>query len=120
MEKQFCPSCGNATLIRTSCSVNAQGQFILYLKKNFQYNKRGTQYSLPQPKGGKECNDIILREDQKEYQKAYKHYQHQKSSLDPFDLEFIPLGNMCSKRPISKPTIGYGRRNVNQVTRKKK
>jgi hypothetical protein len=43
MEKKFCPNCGNATLIRTSTSTDANGNVTYYLKKNFQYNLRGTK-----------------------------------------------------------------------------
>ena len=47
MEKKFCPNCGNATLIRTSASTDANGNVTYYLKKNFQYNLRGTKvYSM--------------------------------------------------------------------------
>ncbi|CAB4424919.1 unnamed protein product [Rhizophagus irregularis] len=68
-EKKFCPNCGNAALIRTSTSTDANGNVTYYLKKNFQYNLRGTKYSIPEPKSGRNANNIILREDQKEYQK---------------------------------------------------
>ena len=43
MSKHFCPSCGNATLIKTSVSVGADGQLKLHLKQNFQYRLRGTK-----------------------------------------------------------------------------
>ena len=119
MEKQFCPSCGNNTLIRTSCSTDADGNMVLYLKQNFQYNKRGTQYAIPAPKGGRHGDGIILREDQKEYGRALAAHRKQKNSIDPFDVDFVPLEGL-SKPRASKPMIGFGRRNVNETRRARK
>ncbi|KAJ3278273.1 Nin1 binding protein [Borealophlyctis nickersoniae] len=115
MEKKFCPHCGNNTLMRTSVGVDADGNVIYYLKKNFQYNNRGTKYSIPDPKGGRKNTDIILREDQREYQKAMTQQKRQKASADPFDLDHILLdGSAKSRMHHSGPTIGFGRRNVNE------
>ena len=50
MEKKFCPKCGNASLQRVSCSTNSKGQVTYYLKKNFQYNLRGTKVRVPKKK----------------------------------------------------------------------
>ncbi|KAI8865817.1 hypothetical protein GQ42DRAFT_165868 [Ramicandelaber brevisporus] len=138
MDRQFCPSCGNATLIRTSCSVDANGKLKVYLKKNFQYRLRGTVYSIPAPVvGGPERHknaNIILREDQKEYQRAMQRRPKSKASsgsanlLDPDYLdnllsskqgapaETFGLGYDASYRPI----IGYGRRNPNEKRRARK
>ncbi|RIA82016.1 Nin one binding Zn-ribbon like-domain-containing protein [Glomus cerebriforme] len=119
MEKKFCPNCGNATLIRTSTSTDANGNVTYYLKKNFQYNLRGTKYSIPEPKGGRHANNIILREDQKEYQKALKSQKKQKE-IDIFDPDYVPkllIGSNISKS--INPVIGYGRRNPNEARRGK-
>jgi hypothetical protein len=43
MAKTFCPSCGNATLLRTAVSVNADGTLRYHLRSNFQYRLRGTK-----------------------------------------------------------------------------
>ncbi|CAG8724438.1 3491_t:CDS:2, partial [Acaulospora colombiana] len=121
MEKQFCPTCGNATLIRTSTSTDANGNVTYYLKKNFQYNLRGTKYSIPEPKGGRHANNLILREDQKEYQRALKHQRKQKE-VDIFDPDYIPklmIGSIPSVA-AGPPIIGYGRRNPNEARRGKK
>ncbi|RHZ47774.1 hypothetical protein Glove_567g9 [Diversispora epigaea] len=124
MEKQFCPSCGNATLIRTSTSTDENGNVIYYLKKNFQYKLRGTKYSIPEPKGGRHANNLILREDQKEYQKALK-LQRKQKKIDIFDPDYIPELFIKSNSPSSlkysgPPVIGYGRRNPNEARRRKK
>ena len=136
MSKRFCPKCGNATLIRTSSSINPEtGVVTYYLKKNFQYNNRGTKYSLPTPKGGREGN-LILREDQKEFQREVQREKREKEkamkSLDlnhVFDVEYVPSflagrsGNTMNHRSGSHSqsgiTIGHGRRNPNEVRRTK-
>ncbi|KAI6047513.1 Nin one binding Zn-ribbon like-domain-containing protein [Pisolithus marmoratus] len=80
--KQFCPSCGNPTLIRTSVTVSSSDAATdapvmqVHLKKNFQYRVRGTKYSIPAPKPGSAKTGtgegLILREDQIEYMRAKK------------------------------------------------
>ncbi|KAH3674218.1 hypothetical protein WICMUC_003460 [Wickerhamomyces mucosus] len=90
--KHFCPRCGGATLLRCAVSVDSKtGEVKAHLKANFEWHTRGDKYSLASPlsrntqkklgnKGfvhnksnkEKEYNEPILREDQKEYQKALK------------------------------------------------
>ncbi|KAG9288304.1 hypothetical protein G9A89_021335 [Geosiphon pyriformis] len=120
MEKQFCPSCGNPTLIRTSTSTDENGNVKYYLKKNFNYNLRGTKYSIPDPKSGHNSNNLILREDQIEYQRALKTYRRQKV-IDIFDPDYIPRLLIGSGKSISSgpPVIGYGRKNPNESKRGK-
>ncbi|KAK0542864.1 20S-pre-rRNA D-site endonuclease nob1 [Tilletia horrida] len=92
MERKFCPSCGNATLLRTAVSTSASGAgkdggMQVHLKKNFQYRNRGTVYSLPTPKSGTASSlkksaakhtVPILREDQAEWQRAVAQQNVQK------------------------------------------
>ncbi|KAH7930689.1 hypothetical protein BV22DRAFT_1078443 [Leucogyrophana mollusca] len=80
--KQFCPSCGNPTLMRASVTIAAPGASAdtpamqIHLKKNFQYKVRGTKYSIPAPKPGSAKTGpgegLILREDQLDYMRAKK------------------------------------------------
>ncbi|KAH7916289.1 Nin one binding Zn-ribbon like-domain-containing protein [Hygrophoropsis aurantiaca] len=80
--KQFCPSCGNPTLMRASVTITAPGASAdspvmqIHLKKNFQYKMRGTKYSIPAPKPGSAKTGpgegLILREDQLDYMRAKK------------------------------------------------
>ncbi|KAG1892219.1 Nin one binding Zn-ribbon like-domain-containing protein [Suillus subluteus] len=81
--KQFCPSCGNPTLMRASVTVASPDAspdapaMQVHLKKNFQYKVRGTKYSIPAPKPGSAKTGpgegLVLREDQLEYMRAKKH-----------------------------------------------
>ncbi|KAL4076184.1 Nin one binding Zn-ribbon like-domain-containing protein, partial [Scleroderma citrinum] len=80
--KQFCPSCGNPTLMRASVTVASPDAAAdapvmeVHLKKNYQYKLRGTKYSIPAPKPGSAKTGtgegLILREDQIEYMRAKK------------------------------------------------
>ncbi|KAF9578106.1 Nin1 binding protein [Lunasporangiospora selenospora] len=117
MDKQFCPNCGNATLMRTSTSTDQNGNVRYYLKKNMVYNLRGTKYSIPAPKGGRRNNDLILREDQREYELA-KNYQRRQKKVDAFDPDYVPRlleGQIDTRNPFGAPIIGYGKRNPNAV-----
>ncbi|KAF9133036.1 Nin1 binding protein, partial [Mortierella sp. GBA39] len=87
MEKKFCPSCGNSTLMRTSTSTDQNGNVKYYLKKNMVYNLRGTKYSIPAPKGGRKNNDLILREDQREFELSMK-FQRRQKKIDAFDPDY--------------------------------
>lgn len=87
--KHFCSSCGGqGTLLRCAVSVDSQtGEVTPHLKANFQWNNRGNRYSIASPLsknsqkryGNKgtvhskaQEGDAIVREDQKEYEKAIK------------------------------------------------
>lgn len=68
-------------------------------------------------------NNIVLREDQKEYIKAKQHQRRQKA-LDMFDPDFIPLAGKVGdhlrigNNMYGTDIIGYGRRNPNVVRKK--
>ncbi|WVF66610.1 hypothetical protein IAT40_001350 [Kwoniella sp. CBS 6097] len=140
--KRFCPSCGNATLLRTTVSTDSKtGQQSVHLKKNFQYHTRGTKYSIPDPKMGrakgqqKGGSGLILREDQMEWSDAVRQQDRQrvkeekraaKGALegwnDPDWLpEIITVGMSGKGRSGGQgmPTIGHGRKNPNQARRKR-
>ncbi|KAI8919841.1 Nin one binding Zn-ribbon like-domain-containing protein [Powellomyces hirtus] len=127
MEKKFCPSCGNNTLIRTSVGVDSFGNVKYYLKKNFQYNNRGTKFSIPEPKGGRNNPDLLLREDQREYMRAANFARRAKQnamSASNFDNpDFVALDARRALGGVgSMPVIGHGRKNVNDAkkTRQKR
>jgi len=139
MSKKFCPQCGHDTLIRTSVSIDRNGNKIYHLKKNFNYRLRGTKYSIPTYVGGQNANNIILSEDQNEYQKALKQQKFKARKekvvdlLDPDYLNTLFTGedsklNSRSKGKTRKTRndytgdiiIGYGRRNPNERRRRRK
>ncbi|KUI54721.1 20S-pre-rRNA D-site endonuclease nob1 [Cytospora mali] len=132
MDRQFCPKCGQATLTRTSSSTDSHGNMRLHLKKNFQYNKRGNVYSVPKPihgtasgklnnvqGGGKNHwgKDLILAEDQKEYQKktAEDRRQRQRDLMDEDYLPNLVTGERSGGH--GRIRVGAGR-NVNGKKRR--
>ncbi|EME81879.1 uncharacterized protein MYCFIDRAFT_87066 [Pseudocercospora fijiensis CIRAD86] len=128
LDKQFCPRCGQPSLTRVSCSTDANGQFKLHLKKNMQWNNRGNKFSVPKPVhgsangrikgGGKDGwgHELILAEDQKEYQEAAKREKRQKerSLMDEDYLPSILTGDRGKSG--GRPKVGAGR-NVNSRRR---
>ncbi|WVW81333.1 hypothetical protein I302_103324 [Kwoniella bestiolae CBS 10118] len=140
--KKFCPSCGNATLLRTTVSIDSRtGKQSIHLKKNFQYHLRGTKYTIPDAKMGKAKGQqkggsgLILREDQREWNDALKYQNIQKQKEDrrkakgvlegwndPDWLpEIISVGTSGKGRSHASnmPSIGHGRKNPNQARRKR-
>ncbi|KAH6850649.1 Nin one binding Zn-ribbon like-domain-containing protein [Chaetomium sp. MPI-CAGE-AT-0009] len=130
MSKQFCPSCGQPTLTRVSCSTDSGGNFTLHLKKNFQYNNRGNVFSIPKPthgsasgknaKGGGKNGwgrELILAEDQKEYTKRLDEERRMKTR-DLMDQDYLPsiLGGTRNSGG-GRIKVGAGR-NVNAKKRK--
>ncbi|GAB1314497.1 20S-pre-rRNA D-site endonuclease nob1 [Madurella fahalii] len=130
--KQFCPSCGQATLTRVSCSTDAAGNFQLYLKRNFQYNNRGNVYSIPKPThgtaNGKGANvkgggkngwgrELILAEDQKEYTRKLDEERRTKYR-DLMDNDYLPsiLSGARGSGP-GRIQVGAGR-NINAKKRR--
>ncbi|KAJ3249856.1 Nin1 binding protein [Boothiomyces macroporosus] len=124
MDKVFCPTCGNNTLIRTSIAIDQNGKMTIYLKKNFQYNNRGTVYSIPAPKGGRNSKDLILREDQNEHLKALaakKRLDKKALNQDVTMDELLAFGQPGARLSATgNPVIGYGRKNPNDVRNRKK
>ncbi|KXT04912.1 hypothetical protein AC578_3492 [Pseudocercospora eumusae] len=128
LSKQFCPRCGQPSLTRVSCSTDANGQFKLHLKKNMQWNNRGNKFSVPKPVhgsangrikgGGKDGwgHELILAEDQKEYQEAARREKRQKerSLMDEDYLPSILTGDRG--KAGGRPKVGAGR-NVNSRKR---
>lgn len=133
MDRKFCDKCGGPTLIRTSVAVDPEsGEMRLFLKRNFQYNNRGTKYTIPKPKTGRQEN-LIFREDQKEYVRAMQRdkYSKEKSAKkeedvadDMYQMLFSGTGKLSSKlskqfQPAATVRIGYGRKNPNEVRKTK-
>jgi len=128
--KQFCPSCGQPTLTRVSCSTDQSGNFQIYLKKNFQWNNRGNVYSVPKPVhgtptgkargpgGGKNGwgRELIFAEDQKEYERKSRELQKTKTK-DLMDDDYLP-SILTGERQSGPGRIRVGAgRNINSKKR---
>ncbi len=101
------------------------------MKKNIQWNHRGDRYSIPKPvpgtangkvgkgKGGGKGGwgqNLILAEDQKEYQRAISG-RSRKKETDLMDEDYLP-GILTGERGRigGRPKVGAGR-NVNSKKR---
>jgi RNA-binding protein NOB1 len=132
LSKQFCPSCGQPTLTRTSCSTDTMGNFRIHLRRNFQWNNRGNVYSIPKPVhgsasgksssangGGKNGwgRDLILAEDQKEYMRQVDENRRTKHR-DLMDEDYLPSILSGHRSGVSgRIKVGAGR-NINSKKRK--
>ena len=110
-ETQFCSKCGNNTLLRTAVSV-VNGEMKVHLKHDYKYNLRGSVYSIPAPKGGRR-GDMVLRGDQKEYLKAIE----AKKRLEKLSIKDEDWEGFGRRTDVPVPVVGYGKRNINAVTR---
>eukprot|EP01134_Creolimax_fragrantissima_P004982 CFRG4982T1 len=114
MDKQFCPDCGNATLVKMSASVDKKGVTHYHTSRVKKVNLRGSVFSIAAPKSGRHANNLILREDQREYKQQKDKAQRQEKTYDIFADDFMDKGSPFG---VSKPEInvkvGHGRRNPN-------
>lgn len=62
-ERLFCEDCGGNFLKKVSVYLNTDGRVTYFVNPKRKINNRGKQYSIPNPKGGRGCQDMILRED---------------------------------------------------------
>ncbi|CAM9129133.1 unnamed protein product [Ectocarpus sp. 12 AP-2014] len=118
MGRLFCPVCGNATLDRVSCSVNANsGATRVHLRKNHKVNLRGSKFSIPaaNPAKGRFEGDILLREDQLlSGIWAQKARRKEKDVSSMFGEDITGnVGLTVSKS--ADIVVGYGRKNPNSA-----
>lgn len=110
MEALFCPTCGNNTLFKVSVNVSADGvsHYEMHRKR---YNLRGTKFSIPMPKGGRNSTDLVLREDQ--LPKQYHTKEVDLMDPDANNWTFNTAGP--GKTGGRNPKVGHGRKNPNEV-----
>ncbi|CAM6068123.1 unnamed protein product [Sphagnum tenellum] len=118
----FCPKCGNGgTLYRVSVTVGANGS--LHAGRIRRISLRGTRYSLPLPKGGREgaATNPILREDQLPHRLLYPKTKKKSANAD---LDFTTMDTIFqgvhaknqgrSSQVREAVAIFGGRRNPNE------
>lgn len=118
-ERLFCDKCGSDALQRIAASVDRNtGRLKLHMKKNYQYNTRGTKFSMPKAgKGNKYEGDLLLAEDQLLYgawnQKLRKG-KSKSSSQSIFGSDLASdLGCHTDLTKRDDIRVGFGRRNPN-------
>ncbi|KAL7479652.1 hypothetical protein ACHAW6_005372 [Cyclotella cf. meneghiniana] len=117
----FCDKCGSNALQRIAASVDRNtGRLKLHMKKHYQYNTRGTKFSLPKAgKGNKYEGDLLLAEDQLLYGAWAQKVRKGKSkalgeSMFGSDLA-SDLGCRADLTKRDDIKVGFGRRNPNST-----
>ena len=64
IERMFCEQCGSHLLAKVSVYINQDGELTYFKNPRRKPRLRGTKYSLPKPKGGREGDGLVLREDE--------------------------------------------------------
>jgi RNA-binding protein NOB1 len=89
----------------------------VHLKRNMQWNNRGTVYSIPKQQHGtanmKGRENLILRADQREVEKLEKRDRYKKE-IDLLDPDYLP-SIVSGRRDMNQGTVrvGHGKRNPN-------
>jgi len=128
MFKKFCPSCGNHTLLKCTIHVSDNGKVFYKFPKWKMFNLRGTNRTIPRPKGGRVNNDLLLREPDPGWRPwkvaSSSHIRKgllkkKKKKIDPFEscLEF-GMQRVGVRGSYAKKT--YGHRKIGPVTGNKK
>jgi len=109
--KEFCPECGNHTLIRVSVINDSIGMRLLEPR----LSKRGTRYSIPLPKGGRAGAKLNLKLSE-DTMKQFHNRQYENKRNKQWKNEFenaIEFGTQTHRKPETEDKFGYGRRNPN-------
>lgn len=121
MSREFCPSCGGHTMIRVAVFVDPRGKVHYRWSNKKIFNKRGTRYSIPKPKGGKKNTDLRLREDAMPggIDKLNHTSRQKKAERSAFETA-AEFAWQKSKSYDPNAVFGYGNVNPNVVRRGKK
>lgn len=92
--KRFCPSCGHQTVDRVPVTVSsATGEICIHDNRR-RRNLRGTVFSIPKTRGGRNSRDLILAEDQllmggrlREHRHQQRLWEKECAEKDPFSLD---------------------------------
>ncbi|KAL9976499.1 hypothetical protein ACROYT_G013808 [Oculina patagonica] len=124
LQRKFCPSCGNSTLVRVSVSVDENGVTHYQLpNRKKPFNIRGKKYPLPLPRGGRHSENPVLTEDQP---RGQHRLPRKKDNMNVFDPDYISrVSPFAAKDVTSRASqLGYhlkggqNRRNPNEVKKK--
>lgn len=120
VSKEFCPACGGHFLVRVAVLLNSRGDKPTYhwYKSKKMTSRRGKQYSIPKPKGGRSANDIILREDDLERarQKLANGKKHQISDWFDQATDFSNVSSSDRSKGVGGAAkFGHERRNPNEM-----
>lgn len=108
----FCPQCGNATMDKVEVIVDAAGQEQYGVRK--RHNLRGTRFSLPKPKGGRQNGVAVLREDVMLQRMPHMRSGAKEQHIDPYAAalgpeQWSPLGRADARRASSTPAARHAK-----------
>ena len=123
-KRLFCEKCGSDVMQRIAASVDGKtGRLRLHLSKKYQYNLRGTKFSLPKPGSGNRFQgDLLLREDQllmgawNQKLKMVSGGKARDAAQSIFGRDIATnVGCHASAVNMDDIRVGFGRRNPNAV-----
>ena len=119
-QKAFCPKCGNDSIRRVSVLTNAEGEVTLAGGRPRRPQLKGTIFSIPKHRGGRDPNRPIFAEDEiylggrdrdlRRRQKQFEKELEERLTLGN-DEGFGFMNGISAGAP--KLVAGYGRRNQN-------
>jgi RNA-binding protein NOB1 len=117
MDKTFCLACGNCTLLKVTMSTSTSGMPRYYMSRKQMFNKRGTVYSIPKMRGGRNNKDLKLREADPSALTNEVFYSKKKEG-DFNDILEFGMGKVGKTKVYQHKDdeFGYGRRNPNAST----
>ncbi|MEL6802943.1 MAG: hypothetical protein AAFO91_04070 [Bacteroidota bacterium] len=119
---RFCSGCGKDTLSRVTCEFGPDNQVTLFKKKHYRFHRRGLRYNIPDPKGGRKINELLLTQDcfaQPKVQaflrkKKFHERQSRKGIEEHWDVGGVSFENSRKgNKNFFDLDIGYGRKNPN-------
>ncbi|KAF4671354.1 Nin1 binding protein [Perkinsus chesapeaki] len=141
--KVFCSKCGNDTVYRVPVYVDSETRDLTVTRsrrweKMTAKRNKGSIWSIPKNRGGRQTNPLILAEDEllmsgrdREYRRRCNQFEKERQLHNPFASESLyqadPLMGWCTRSTNSrgnallgdsssapKVEAGYGRRNPNR------
>lgn len=124
-QRAFCPSCGTDAIRRVAITTDAEGKVALAGGRPRRPQLKGTIYSIPKRKGGRDPNRLILAEDElmiggrdralKREQRQFAKVLEERLAIggDNDDFSLARNGSLTAFAHAPKVVAGYGRRNPN-------
>ncbi|KAF4725274.1 Nin1 binding protein [Perkinsus olseni] len=143
VERVFCSKCGNDTVYRVPVYVDSETRELTVTRsrrweKMTAKRNKGSIWSIPKNRGGRQSNPLILAEDEllmsgrdREYRRKCNQFEKERQLHNPFASDSLyqadPLMGWCARSTNSRgnallgdsssaPRVeaGYGRRNPNR------
>jgi len=114
MRLQFCPKCGGHTMVRTSVFIDEKGRPHYRWNERQVFNLRGTIFSIPKMRGGRNSGDIQVREPDPDSRVAKLMFRTPKQETDLFDQAAFFGGK---REDVPEFVYGYGKRHPNKLRR---